>query len=95
MFNFSATFTDPIDIATTIYNLNLSEFINKGYGKQIYLSHSEVKGFEKKEEERDFSKEEKKKIILKTLILLAGLKKAKKKLPDLFLWKTCKKSEFL
>ncbi|GBC88325.1 hypothetical protein HRbin13_00446 [bacterium HR13] len=84
LFNFSATFTDPIDIATTIYNLNLSEFINKGYGKQIYLSHSEVKGFEKKEEERDFSKEEKKKIILKTLILLAGLKKAKKKLPDLY-----------
>lgn len=84
LFNFSATFTDPIDIATTVYNLNLSEFINKGYGKQIYLSHSEVEGFEKKEEERDFSREEKKKVLLKTLILLAGLKKAKRKLPDLY-----------
>ncbi|QWK19121.1 MAG: DEAD/DEAH box helicase family protein [Hydrogenobacter thermophilus] len=84
LFNFSATFTEAIDIATTVYNLNLSEFISKGYGKQIYLSYSEVEGFEKNEEEREFSKEEKKKVILKTLILLAGLKKAKKKLPDLY-----------
>lgn len=84
LFNFSATFTDPIDIATTVYNLNLSEFIKIGYGKQIYLSQSEVKGFEKKEEEREFNEYEKKKIILKTLILLSALKKAKEKLPDLY-----------
>ncbi|WP_340690852.1 DEAD/DEAH box helicase family protein [Hydrogenobacter thermophilus] len=84
LFNFSATFTEAIDIATTVYNLNLSEFISKGYGKQIYISLSEIEGFEKKEEEREFNKEEKQKVILKTLLLLAGLKKAKRKLTNLY-----------
>jgi type III restriction enzyme len=84
LFNFSATFTEPIDIVTTIFNFNLNEFISKGYGKQIYLFQSEVKGFEKKKQLREFSSEEKKKIVLKTLILLTGLKKAKKQLSDLY-----------
>ena len=77
LFNFSATFTEPIDIVTTVYNMNLAEFIKSGYGKQIYVSQSEIKGFEKDETKREFTIEEKKKIILKTLILLTGLKKAK------------------
>ncbi|MGB9918798.1 DEAD/DEAH box helicase family protein, partial [Fervidobacterium gondwanense] len=84
LFNFSATFTEPIDIATTVYNLNLAEFIKLGYGKQIYVSQSEIKGFERDQQRRDFNQEEKKKIILKTLILLAGLKKAKENLPNFY-----------
>ena len=36
LFNFSATFTDSIDYATTCYNFNLEKFINAGYGK-IYI----------------------------------------------------------
>lgn len=73
LFNFSATFTEPIDIVSTVYNLNLSEFINRGYGKQIYISQKEVRVFRK---EMDFNEEEKRKIILKTLINLVGVKKA-------------------
>ncbi len=73
LFNFSATFTSPIDIVTTVYNLNLSEFISKGYGKQIYVSQEEAKAFKDKE---DFRETEKRKIILKTLIMLSAIKKA-------------------
>jgi len=73
LFNFSATFTSPIDIVTTVYNLNLSEFISRGYGKQIYVSQEEAKAFKNKE---DFRETEKRKIILKTLIMLSAIKKA-------------------
>jgi len=73
LFNFSATFTSPIDIVTTVYNLNLSEFISRGYGKQIYVSQEEAKAFKDKE---DFRETEKRKIILKTLIMLSTIKKA-------------------
>jgi len=73
LFNFSATFTEAIDIVSTVYNLNLSEFINRGFGKQIYVSQAEVKAFKEK---ADFNEIEKKKIILKNLINLVAVKKA-------------------
>ena len=73
LFNFSATFTEAEDIITTVYNLNLSEFINSGYGKQIYVSRQEARAFKEKE---DYTDKEKKKIILKTLITLTAIKKA-------------------
>ena len=40
LFNFSATFTDAEDIATTAYKFNLSNFINRGYGKHLLLSRA-------------------------------------------------------
>jgi len=67
LFNFSATFTDPRDYATCVFNFNLSKFIEEGYGKHIYVSGSEVTAFR---DNNDFSKTEKQKIVLKTLILL-------------------------
>lgn len=73
LFNFSATFTEPIDIVTTVYNLNLNEFINKGYGKQIYVSKQDLSAFQDK---TDFSEDKKKDIVLKTLITLTAIKKA-------------------
>lgn len=73
LFNFSATFTQPIDIATTVYNFNLAEFIKEGYGKQIYVSQTEFNAFREKE---DFNIDVKRKIVLKTLLVLAGVKKA-------------------
>ncbi len=73
LFNFSATFTEAIDIVSTVYNLNLNEFINKGYGKQIYVSQEEVKAFKEKS---DFNETEKRKIILKNLINLVAVKRA-------------------
>ncbi len=72
LFNFSATFTDPSDYATCVFNFNLSKFIEEGYGKHIYVSSSEVTAFRNKD---DFSKIEKQKIVLKTLILLTYINK--------------------
>ncbi len=73
LFNFSATFTHPIDIVTTVFNFNLNEFINKGYGKQIYVMSENITAFKK---ENDFNQEEKEKTILKTLITLVLAKKS-------------------
>ena len=60
LFNFSATFTDPRDYATCVFNFNLSKFIEEGYGKHIYVSGSEVTAFR---DQDDYSKVEKQKII--------------------------------
>jgi len=79
LFNFSATFTEPIDIVTTVYNLNLNEFIKKGYGKQVYVLQENASAFRDKS---DFSKEEKRKIILKNFILLSAVKRAYKKIKE-------------
>jgi hypothetical protein len=68
LFNFSATFTDPRDIVTTVANYNLSEFIRKGHGKHICVLKQEVQGFGRSE---DYTEVEKQKIVLKALIMLA------------------------
>jgi len=67
LFNFSATFTDPRDFATCVFNFNLSKFVEEGYGKHIYVSQSNISAFKDK---NDFSIIEKQKIVLKTLLLL-------------------------
>ncbi len=67
LFNFSATFTDARDLATTVYNFNLSEFIKKGYGKHIAVLRQELRAFRDKD---DYSNEEKQKIVLKLLLML-------------------------
>lgn len=72
LFNFSATFTDPRDYATCVFNFNLAKFIEEGYGKHIYVSGSKVTAFRDKD---DFTKIEKQKIVLKTLILLTYINK--------------------
>ncbi|MDH7554939.1 MAG: DEAD/DEAH box helicase family protein, partial [Spirochaetota bacterium] len=72
LFNFSATFTDPRDFATCVFNFNLSRFVEEGYGKHIYVSQSNVRGFK---EETDFSLIEKQKIVLKSLLLLTYINK--------------------
>lgn len=75
LFNFSATFTDEIDILTTVYNLNLSEYIKKGFGKHLYLFQEQFKNFKKTDDEKDFEEEEKQKIVLMSIILLTFIKK--------------------
>lgn len=72
LFNFSATFTDPRDYATCVFNFNLSKFIEEGYGKHIYVSQANVAGFRDK---TDFAPAEKQKIVLKTLILQTYINK--------------------
>jgi len=73
LFNFSATFTDPRDIATTVFNFNLSEYISKGYGKHLLVLQQEMRAFR---DEEDYTGEEKQKIVLKALMMLAYAHKA-------------------
>lgn len=75
LFNFSATFTDDIDILSTVYNLNLAEYIKKGYGKHLYLFQEQFKNFKTTEDNKDFEEEEKQKIVLMSVIMLAFVKK--------------------
>ncbi len=69
LFNFSATFTDRVDILTTVKKYNLEEFTKNGYGKSIYLNEREYSAFRNREEE--ISHAERQKIVLKSLITLA------------------------
>jgi hypothetical protein len=78
LFNFSATFTDPRDIATTVYNFNLSEYITQGYGKQIVILQQELNAFRDKQ---DFTGEAKQKVVLKALMALALMRHAYQQLP--------------
>ncbi len=72
LFNFSATFTDPRDIATTVFNFNLAEYIREGYGKHLLVLQQEMRAFKDKE---DFNDQEKQKMVLKTLMVLAYVRK--------------------
>ena len=76
LFNFSATFTDAIDKATTVFNFNLEKFIKAGYGKHLKVTQQEFKYFNKKKQE-EYTEDERKNIVLKSLINLAVIKKAK------------------
>ena len=75
LFNFSATFTDSIDFATTCFNFNLERFIEAKYGKNIYLSNSR---YNFKKGHNDLNNEEKQLQVLKSLITFTLIKKAKK-----------------
>ncbi len=75
LFNFSATYTDAIDFATTCYNFNLEKFIEAKYGKNIYLSNSSynfLRGH------NDLDAQEKQLQVFKSLITFTLVKKAKK-----------------
>ena len=77
LFNFSATFTDEFDKASTIFRFNLSDFIREGYGKHIAIMETQTAPFKKKETE--FTFKEKKEIIIKLLILTGFLRKIRDK----------------
>lgn len=72
LFNFSATFTDALDLATTVCNFNLSEFIKAGYGKHLAILQQDLRAFR---DEQDYSNEEKQKIVLQSLLMLAYAQK--------------------
>lgn len=74
LFNFSATFIDRSDIATTVYNLNQAVWIQKGYGKKIFLLDNDLKAFREKS---DLNEAEKQRATLKSLLLLTLAKKNK------------------
>lgn len=72
LFNFSATFTDERDLATTVFNFNLAEFIKAGYGKHIAILEQEFRAFC---DDEDYTAEEKQKIVLKSLLILTYVRK--------------------
>ncbi|GAB4454991.1 MAG: DEAD/DEAH box helicase family protein [Bacteroidia bacterium] len=72
LFNFSATFTDPRDFATCVFNFNLSRFIEDGYGKHIYISQENISVLEKQDK---LIEAEKQKIILKIFVLQTAIHK--------------------
>lgn len=74
LFNFSATFTDAIDYATTCYNFNLEKFVCAGYGKNIYLAKSY---FDFRSDRDDFNEREKQRQVLKSLMTLTMIKKTR------------------
>ncbi len=75
LFNFSATYTDPWDIVTTIYNFNLDSYIRKGYGKNVFLSQQAINIFKNLDE---INERERQKIILKSFFLLTIIQNSKK-----------------
>jgi len=81
LFNFSATFTDPWDIITTVFNLNLEPFIKKGYGKNVYVSKQSLEVFKTSDDNAD--KEERKNVVMKTLLTLAMVKKARTSISEI------------
>lgn len=79
LFNFSATFTDNIDHATTCYEYNLSSFIKNGHGKNIYLSQKAIHEFKTQGE---LVEDDQRKIILRALVVLTYIKKLAISLKD-------------
>lgn len=75
LFNYSATFTDEIDYATTVFNFNLEKFIRAGYGKTITISNS---SFHFGKDNDDFTESEKQEQVLLALLNLALIKKSRR-----------------
>lgn len=74
LFNFSATFTDDIDVITTIFDMNLAKFLSSGYGKKLYISETEIGDLAtgiNQDVLVDKEDLEKQKTIAKTVLLLA------------------------
>jgi type III restriction enzyme len=71
LFNFSATFIDTLDLATTVHNFNLSEFISRGYGKHIAVLRQELVAFRQRGVAGDYTDDEKRKVVAKSMLLIA------------------------
>ena len=71
LFNFSATFTDTLDLAATVHNFNLAEFIGRGYGKHIAVLKQELAAFRKRGGTGDYTDDEKRKVVVKSMLLMA------------------------
>ncbi len=73
MFNFSATFTDAFDRASTVYRFNLADFVRQGYGKHIVVMDTQTEAF--REKDAVYTGEEKRNTVTKLLLLTGFLRK--------------------
>jgi len=74
LFNFSATFTDDLDITTTVFDYKLNTFLKEGYGKKLYIADANFQNFNQRNN-TDFTDNDKKNIIAQSLLTLALAKK--------------------
>lgn len=72
IFNFSATFSDELDLQTCAFNYNLEKFNEDGYGKNIAILDEKLRF---KEDEND---EEKINRVIESFIIFGTIKKSKK-----------------
>ena len=75
LFNFSATFTDPDDIAAAVIRHNLPDFVRAGHGKRLRTHAAEFDAFRAAPADADIGAAAKKKITLKSLAALAALRR--------------------
>ena len=75
LFNFSATFTEDLDYATTCYDLSLHKFVESGYGKQIYVSPST---FHFSKQDKAPNDDTKRKEVLKSLMVFSLVKASRR-----------------
>lgn len=78
IFNFSATFSDELDLQTCAFNYNLEKFNEDGYGKNIAILDEKLRF---KEDEND---EEKINRVIESFIIFGAIKKSKKNLFEKF-----------
>ena len=67
LFNFSATLVDELDIATTVYNYNIREFVRDGHAKDVLLMQGNFSDFTADD---GYDDNYKMKIVLKSLMAL-------------------------
>ncbi len=81
LFNFSATFVEGEDIATTVFKHGLAEFVRSGHAKNIFLSNQEYDSFRQGRD--DLTGSEKRRVVLKSLSTLALVSRCVKELRGL------------
>lgn len=72
LFNSSATFTDPSDIATTVHNYNIDKYNSDGHGKNIFVADQSLESIT----DDQFNDKTKRKTVLESLIVLTAQKMA-------------------
>lgn len=81
LFNFSATFAEPMDVCMTGARFNLGDFISEGYGKHLRLCGADFRDFANRMGDslnafarEDYGDAEKRRVVLKSALALALVK---------------------
>lgn len=72
IFNFSATFSDELDLQTCAFNYNLEKFNNDGYGKNIAILDEKLQFKENENNEEKINR------VIESFIIFGTIKKSKK-----------------
>ena len=72
IFNFSATFSDKLDLQTCAFNYNLEKFNEDGYGKNIAILDEKLRFKENENNEEKINR------VIESFIIFGAIKKSKK-----------------